>query len=220
MDRHGSAFRRRSIPRHSAPHRYFPPSGRQELVIIKPRRTISFNSFRVRAHPVSCDLPDLGVSVVLGKDIRLGSAIGCPTRRPRSRGGVCRGRVPTSRCCGAGPGADFGDGWRRRCGRPVAAEAVRATDSVPRSVHIGATITNATAAQDGALSRLTSFGIAMHMGNQFGVLTRISATLACLGVLTSVLTGFLMWWKRRPAGGTGLPVPPTRPPAPPRPRRQ
>lgn len=71
----------------------------------------------------------------------------------------------------------------------------------------GATITNATAAQDGALSRLTSFGIAMHMGNQLGVLTRISATLACVGVLLSVLTGFLMWWKRRPAGGTGLPGP-------------
>ncbi|TQR84909.1 PepSY domain-containing protein [Mycobacterium hodleri] len=71
----------------------------------------------------------------------------------------------------------------------------------------GATITNATAAQDGALSRLTSLGIAMHMGNQLGVLTRITATLACLGVLISVLTGFLMWWKRRPAGGTGLPGP-------------
>lgn len=71
----------------------------------------------------------------------------------------------------------------------------------------GATITNTTAAQDGALSRLTSFGIAMHMGNQMGWLTRISATVACLGVLTSVLTGVLMWWKRRPKGGTGLPAP-------------
>jgi uncharacterized iron-regulated membrane protein len=71
----------------------------------------------------------------------------------------------------------------------------------------GTTIANATAAQDGALSRLTSFGIAVHMGNQLGVLTRISATLACLGVLTSVLTGFLMWFKRRPSGGTGLPSP-------------
>ena len=73
----------------------------------------------------------------------------------------------------------------------------------------GATITNATAAQDGALTRLTSFGIAMHMGNQLGVLTRISATAACLGVLTSVVTGFLMWWKRRPSGRTGLPGPAT-----------
>ncbi|MGY4710504.1 PepSY-associated TM helix domain-containing protein [Mycolicibacterium sp. CBM1] len=71
----------------------------------------------------------------------------------------------------------------------------------------GATIANATAAQDGALSRLTSFGIAMHMGNQMGWLTRISATVACLGVLTSVVTGLLMWWKRRPKGGTGLPGP-------------
>lgn len=71
----------------------------------------------------------------------------------------------------------------------------------------GATITNATAAQDGALSRLTSFGIAMHMGNQLGVLTRVLATVACVGLLTSVVTGFLMWWKRRPAGRTGLPGP-------------
>lgn len=70
----------------------------------------------------------------------------------------------------------------------------------------GQTITNATAAQDGALSRLTSFGIAMHMGNQYGVVTRISATLACLGVLGSILTGLTMWWKRRPAGGAGLPT--------------
>ena len=71
----------------------------------------------------------------------------------------------------------------------------------------GATITNATAAQDGALSRLTSFGIAMHMGNQLGVLTRISATTACFCVLLSVTTGLLMWWKRRPKGDTGLPAP-------------
>jgi uncharacterized iron-regulated membrane protein len=69
----------------------------------------------------------------------------------------------------------------------------------------GQTLANATAAQDGSLARLTSFGIAMHMGNQFGVWTRISATLACLGVLASVLTGLLMWWKRRPVGSAGLP---------------
>ena len=71
----------------------------------------------------------------------------------------------------------------------------------------GQTITNATAAQDGALSRLTSFGIAMHMGNQFGLLTRILATFACLGVLVSALTGLLMWWYRRPSGRGGLPGP-------------
>jgi uncharacterized iron-regulated membrane protein len=71
----------------------------------------------------------------------------------------------------------------------------------------GATITNATAAQDGALSRLTSFGIDMHMGNQLGWVTRVIATLTCLGVLTSVVTGLVMWFKRRPTGGTGVPAP-------------
>jgi len=71
----------------------------------------------------------------------------------------------------------------------------------------GATITNATAAQDGALSKLTSFGIAMHMGNQMGWLTRVVATVACLGVMLSVLTGLLMWWKRRPSRRSGLPGP-------------
>ncbi|MCV7192247.1 PepSY-associated TM helix domain-containing protein [Mycolicibacterium brumae] len=71
----------------------------------------------------------------------------------------------------------------------------------------GKTIANATAAQDGALARLTSFGIDMHMGYQLGVLTRITATLAALGVLAMVATGFLMWWKRRPSGSAGLPGP-------------
>ncbi|MGV0850478.1 PepSY-associated TM helix domain-containing protein [Mycolicibacterium phlei] len=71
----------------------------------------------------------------------------------------------------------------------------------------GTTIADATAGRDGALSRATSFGIAMHMGTQYGVLTRVIATTACLGVLLSVATGLLMWWKRRPRGGTGVPVP-------------
>ncbi|BBY93112.1 membrane protein [Mycobacterium gallinarum] len=71
----------------------------------------------------------------------------------------------------------------------------------------GRTITNATAEHDGALSQATSFGIAMHMGTQFGVLTRILATVACLGVILSALTGLFMWWHRRPSGRSGLPGP-------------
>ena len=69
----------------------------------------------------------------------------------------------------------------------------------------GQTIANSTADQDGALARITSWSVAMHMGNQYGVLTRILATLACLGLLTSITTAMLMWWKRRPTGRTGLP---------------
>ena len=45
----------------------------------------------------------------------------------------------------------------------------------------------------------------MHMGTQYGVLTRILATAACLGLLTSIVTAVIMWWKRRPTGTAGLP---------------
>jgi len=69
----------------------------------------------------------------------------------------------------------------------------------------GQTIANATAAQDGALSRVTGWGVNTHMGTQYGLITRILATLACVGLLTSITTAMLMWWKRRPTGGTGLP---------------
>jgi uncharacterized iron-regulated membrane protein len=69
----------------------------------------------------------------------------------------------------------------------------------------GQTIANATADQDGALSRITSWAVDMHMGTQYGILTRILSTLACLGLLTSILTATIMWWKRRPTGTAGLP---------------
>lgn len=69
----------------------------------------------------------------------------------------------------------------------------------------GNTIANATSAQDGALERLTNFGIAMHMGNQLGWITRIISTTVCLGIFISIATGFTMWYLRRPTGGTGLP---------------
>jgi len=69
----------------------------------------------------------------------------------------------------------------------------------------GQTITNATADQDGALSRITSWAVDMHMGTQYGILTRLLATAACVGLLTSILTAVIMWWKRRPTGSAGLP---------------
>jgi uncharacterized iron-regulated membrane protein len=69
----------------------------------------------------------------------------------------------------------------------------------------GRTIANATADQDGALARISSWGVDMHMGTQYGVLTRILATSLCLGLLTSIVTATIMWWKRRPTGSAGLP---------------
>ena len=69
----------------------------------------------------------------------------------------------------------------------------------------GKTITNATADQDGALSRITSWGVDVHMGTQYGLFNRILATAVCLALMTSIASAFVMWWKRRPTGTTGLP---------------
>ena len=109
--------------------------------------------------------------------------------RPRCRSPTSTGS-PRTRSMVPGyaiiPPSDSTEGRRNRLrqlhgGQPLAAEAVSEQRTLYLDQFTGATITNATAAQDGALARLTSFGIAMHMGNQLGVLTRISATLACLG---------------------------------------
>jgi len=69
----------------------------------------------------------------------------------------------------------------------------------------GQTIANATADQDGTLSRISSWGVNTHMGTQYGIVTRILATAACLALLTSIVSATLMWWKRRPTGSVGLP---------------
>ena len=66
-------------------------------------------------------------------------------------------------------------------------------------------ITHFDAYQDGALSRITSWGVDVHMGTQYGLFTRILATAACLALLTSIASAFVMWWKRRPTGTAGLP---------------
>ena len=69
----------------------------------------------------------------------------------------------------------------------------------------GQTITNSTADQDGALSRITEWGVNTHMGTQYGLVNRVLSTLFCLGLLISILTATVIWWKRRPTGTTGLP---------------
>ncbi len=69
----------------------------------------------------------------------------------------------------------------------------------------GETITNSTADQDGALSRITGWGVNTHMGTQYGLANRVLSTLFCLGLLTSIVTATIMWWKRRPTGTAGLP---------------
>lgn len=107
------------------------------------------------------------------------------------------------------PPSDFTEGDETVYGSYAVVNAWPQKLSEQRTLYLdqftGQTIANATAEQSGALGNATSFGIAMHMGNQWGVLTRISATVACLGIWIMIGTGLLMWWKSRPQGKTGIP---------------
>lgn len=56
------------------------------------------------------------------------------------------------------------------------------------------------------VAKLVSQGIAIHEGRRFGLVTTVTATLFCLGILAMCVTGPLMWWSRRRAG-RGLDAP-------------
>ncbi len=63
----------------------------------------------------------------------------------------------------------------------------------------------------GAIGQATELGVLTHMGTQFGVVDRIVMTAGTLLLLISIATSAVMWWIRRPHGGSGLPKRPMNP---------
>ena len=55
-------------------------------------------------------------------------------------------------------------------------------------------------------SKLSSWGIYLHMGIMFGLPLQIALAATALTVVALAITGYRMWWKRRPTRG-GLPAP-------------
>lgn len=60
-----------------------------------------------------------------------------------------------------------------------------------------------------ALSKATALGIPFHRG-EFGVWNQVLLVLVALASLFSVVSGVVMWWKRRPKGQVGSPALPPR----------
>ncbi|MFF0543146.1 PepSY-associated TM helix domain-containing protein [Nocardia thailandica] len=61
------------------------------------------------------------------------------------------------------------------------------------------TVTDRLAYADWPLmAKLTNWGIAFHMGLLFGLPNQLLLLAAMLGLLTVIVLGYLMWWKRRP----------------------
>jgi len=57
----------------------------------------------------------------------------------------------------------------------------------------------------GAIAKAVEYGVALHMGNYFGRANQIVMLIPCLAIVALVITGTLMWWRRRPLGGFGAP---------------
>lgn len=60
-------------------------------------------------------------------------------------------------------------------------------------------------AEYGPAGKAIELGIALHMGNYFGLINQLVMLVTCLAIVALVVSGFVMWWRRRPAGRLGAP---------------
>lgn len=51
------------------------------------------------------------------------------------------------------------------------------------------------------LGKVVEWNTMAHMGRQFGLLNQLIGLASCLFIVMTLVTGVVMWWKRRPAGG-------------------
>lgn len=58
----------------------------------------------------------------------------------------------------------------------------------------------------GLLGRLIETGVALHMGNYFGLINQLVLLSGCIGIITLVTSGLMIWWRRRPPGAFAAPA--------------
>jgi uncharacterized iron-regulated membrane protein len=61
------------------------------------------------------------------------------------------------------------------------------------------------------IDRAVGYGIATHEGQLFGVANQLLITLGALMLMTLSASGAISWWRRRPSGRLGAPLPLSRP---------
>ncbi|WP_050981498.1 PepSY domain-containing protein [Advenella kashmirensis] len=69
----------------------------------------------------------------------------------------------------------------------------------------GRVINGVSYEQYGVIARVISFAVSLHMGTYFGWANQLLCAVIALGLCAMAVTGFVMWWKRRPAGVLGAP---------------
>ncbi|MFC3613075.1 PepSY-associated TM helix domain-containing protein [Lutimaribacter marinistellae] len=78
-----------------------------------------------------------------------------------------------------------------------------------RVIHLdqysGEVLYDAGFADLGTLGRWAEWGISVHMGQEWGLVNQIVLLLACVAMVILSVAAAVMWWKRRPSGGVGVP---------------
>lgn len=127
----------------------------------------------------------IGIDAALGRFNTLGLAPGYSVALPRGAMGVYTGSVYP--------------------------EALANQRVVHLDQYSGQTLLDMGYADYGALGRGLEWGINVHLGQQYGTFNRVFLIAACAGIVLLCVSGAVMWWKRRPAGGVGVPpLPPQR----------
>jgi uncharacterized iron-regulated membrane protein len=96
----------------------------------------------------------------------------------------------------AAPGKAFAVKERRMSG-------VYTVDSVAVDGATGAVTDRLPYAEWPLMAKLTNWGIQFHMGLMFGLLNQVLLLAAMIGLITVIVRGYLMWWRRRPTRDAG-----------------
>lgn len=75
----------------------------------------------------------------------------------------------------------------------------------------GAVVQRVDFAQRQWIDRLVGYGIALHEGAYFGIINQVLGTVSALLLVMLAISGAVMWWRRRPIGLLGAPLPTARP---------
>ena len=91
------------------------------------------------------------------------------------------------------------------------------TQNRPQRVSITYDVTNGmetsreTFSGKHAIDRVVGYGVAWHEGQLFGWMNQAIGVLTALALMTLTVSGFVMWWRRRPDGALGAPPLPAMP---------
>ena len=98
---------------------------------------------------------------------------------------------------------------------PVGVDGVYAAAVYPHDVaqqrmisldqYTGAPLVDVHFADLGSVARAIQYGIGIHKGEHWGRINQFAMLAFCLATILLAVTAATMWWKRRPAGGLGVP---------------